>query len=103
MSDDAVQLSIPPEAVWGPTFDVGRATDAYIATVPAADRVKSDAYFEGGYWIELWSTLITVAVCACCCASGSRRASATSRRRAAPGRSCRRSPWPRDSSPRCRC
>lgn len=63
MSDDAVQLGIPPEAVWGPTFDVGRATDAYIATVPAADRAKSDAYFEGGYWIELWSTLITVAVC----------------------------------------
>ena len=55
--------SIPPEAAWGPTFDVGRATDAYIATVPAADREKSDAYFEGGYWIELWSTLITVAVC----------------------------------------
>ena len=63
MSDDALQLGIPPEAVWGPTFDVGRATDAYIATVPAADRVKSDAYFEGGYWIELWSTLIAVAVC----------------------------------------
>ena len=64
MTIDAAELSIPPEAVWGPTFDVGRATDAYIATVPAADRVKSDAYFEGGYWIELWSTLITVAVCA---------------------------------------
>jgi STE24 endopeptidase len=64
MSDDAAALSIPPEATWGPTFDVGRATDAYIATVPAADRVQSDAYFEGGYWIGLWSTLITVAVCA---------------------------------------
>ncbi len=53
MSDDAAALSVPPEAAWGPTFDVGRATDAYIATVPAADREKSDAYFEGGYWIEL--------------------------------------------------
>ena len=53
MSDDAAaELTIPPEAAWGPTFDVGRATDAYIATVPAADRAKSDAYFEGGYWIE---------------------------------------------------
>lgn len=58
------QLSIPPEAAWGPTFDAGRATDAYIATVPAADREKSDAYFEGGYWIDLWSTLVTVAICA---------------------------------------
>ncbi len=63
MSDAATQLSIPPEAVWGPTFDVGRATDAYIATIPAADREKSDAYFEGGYWIGLWGTLLTVALC----------------------------------------
>ncbi|HEU5468911.1 MAG TPA: M48 family metallopeptidase [Steroidobacteraceae bacterium] len=64
MSEGAAQLSIPPEATWGPTFDVGRATDAYIATVPAADRARSDAYFEGGYWIELWSTVVTVAACA---------------------------------------
>ena len=63
MSDAQPQLSVPPEAVWGPTFDVGRATDAYIATIPAADRAKSDAYYEGGYWIELWSTLLVVAVC----------------------------------------
>ena len=64
MSENTPQLSIPPEAVWGPTFDVGRATDAYIATIPAADRERSDAYYEGGYWIELWGTLLTVALCA---------------------------------------
>lgn len=64
MSQKAPQPSIPPEAVWGPTFDVGRATDAYIATIPAADRERSDAYFEGGYWIGLWGTLLTVALCA---------------------------------------
>jgi STE24 endopeptidase len=63
MSDATATLSIPPESTWGPTFDAGRATDAYIATVPAADREKSDSYFEGGYWIGFWSTLITVAVC----------------------------------------
>jgi Zn-dependent protease with chaperone function len=63
MSEPAPQLTVPPEADWGPTFDVGRATDAYIATIPAAERAKSDAYFEGGYWIGLWSTLITVALC----------------------------------------
>jgi STE24 endopeptidase len=63
MSDAQPQLSVPPEAVWGPTFDAGRATDAYIATIPAADRAKSDAYYEGGYWIGLWSTLLVVAVC----------------------------------------
>jgi STE24 endopeptidase len=63
MSDATATLSIPPESAWGPTFDVGRATDAYIATIPADDRAKSDAYYEGGYWIEFWSALITVAVC----------------------------------------
>jgi STE24 endopeptidase len=64
MSETTPQLSVPPEAAWGPTFDAARATDAYIATVPAEDRERSDAYFEGGYWIELWTTLIVVALCA---------------------------------------
>lgn len=63
MSQEQPQLSVPPEAEWGPTFDVGRATDAYIATIPAADREKSDDYYEGGYWIEAWGTLITVGLC----------------------------------------
>jgi STE24 endopeptidase len=63
MSQPTPQLNVPPEAAWGPTFDVGRATDAYIATIPAADRAKSDAYFEGGYWIDAWNTLIVVALC----------------------------------------
>ena len=57
------QLNLPPEAQWGLGFDVARATDAYIATIPAADRAKSDAYFEGGYWIGAWAALITVAIC----------------------------------------
>jgi Zn-dependent protease with chaperone function len=60
--EQTAELRLPPDAEWGPYFDVGRATDAYIATVPAADREKSDAYFEGGYWIEAWSTLIVVAI-----------------------------------------
>ncbi|MGH8198722.1 MAG: M48 family metalloprotease [Steroidobacteraceae bacterium] len=59
-TEQSPPLNVPPEAEWGPHFDVARATDAYLATVPAADREKSDAYFEGGYWIEAWSTLIAV-------------------------------------------
>src|SRR5579872_7368376 len=35
-------------------FDVKAAVDAYLATVPAAQRARSDAYFEGGYWLQLW-------------------------------------------------
>jgi STE24 endopeptidase len=43
-------------------FDVDAATAQYLATVPADKRAASDAYFEGGYWILLWSFLATVAV-----------------------------------------
>lgn len=56
------QIILPADAEWVPGFDVARATDAYIATIPAAERAKSDAYFEGGYWIDVWGTLVTVLV-----------------------------------------
>jgi STE24 endopeptidase len=35
------------------SFDPNAATDAYLASVPAEARAKSDAYFEGGYWLIL--------------------------------------------------
>ena len=54
---------IPDAARPGPNFDVERATDAYLALLTSAQRARSDAYFEGGYWISLWSTLITVGAC----------------------------------------
>lgn len=38
-------------------FDPAAETQAYLDSVPAADRAKSDAYFEGGYWLILWGTL----------------------------------------------
>ncbi len=34
-------------------FDASAATEAYIATMDAAARARSDAYFEGGYWLIL--------------------------------------------------
>ena len=43
-------------------FDVERATQAYLATVDGPAREQSDAYFEGGYWILLWSFVVTAAV-----------------------------------------
>jgi Zn-dependent protease with chaperone function len=39
------------------------ATQAWLATVPRDKREKSDAYFEGGYWLLLWNFLLTAAIC----------------------------------------
>ena len=41
-------------------FDPEAATQAYLATLKGAARAKSDAYFEGGYWLLLWGTIIGV-------------------------------------------
>src|SRR6266404_7933968 len=43
-------------------FDPAEATRAWLATVPADKRAKSDAYFEGGYWLILWNFLLTAAI-----------------------------------------
>jgi STE24 endopeptidase len=36
-----------------PAFDPQAATQAYLATLDGAARARSDAYFEGGYWLLL--------------------------------------------------
>jgi len=59
---ESIQVILPPGAEWTPGFDAARATDAYIATIPVDARARSDAYFEGGNWIDFWGTLITVAI-----------------------------------------
>jgi STE24 endopeptidase len=41
-------------------FDPEVATQAYLASLQGAARAKSDAYFEGGYWLLLWGALIGV-------------------------------------------
>ena len=43
-------------------LDPAAATQAWLATVPRDQREKSDAYFEGGYWLILWNFLLTVAI-----------------------------------------
>jgi STE24 endopeptidase len=44
------------------SFDPAEATRAWLATVPADKRAKSDAYFEGGYWLILWDFLAAAAI-----------------------------------------
>ncbi len=41
-------------------FDPELATQAYMATLNGAARAKSDAYFEGGYWIILWDAVVGI-------------------------------------------
>src|SRR6266403_2761716 len=44
------------------SFDPATATQAWLDTVSADKRAKSDAYFEGGYWLILWNFLLAVAI-----------------------------------------
>src|SRR5213596_2166201 len=69
-------------------FDAATATQAWLASVPREKREKSDAYFEGGYWLVLWNFLLTAAISIFLLAS---RISACLRDFA--GRVCRGSRW----------
>jgi STE24 endopeptidase len=57
----AAQATAPPQAAAAP-FDPEAATAAYLGTLDQAKRARSDAYFEGGYWLILWSFLYGLGV-----------------------------------------
>ncbi|HSW28150.1 MAG TPA: M48 family metallopeptidase [Longimicrobiales bacterium] len=54
--------AIPAAAQAGPGFDAAAATQAWLDAVPPEARAASDAYFEGGYWLQLWTVLLAAAV-----------------------------------------
>jgi STE24 endopeptidase len=54
--------TVPPAAQSSPNFDVEAATEAYLAQIPAQSKARSDAYFEGGYWLILWDFLYGSAI-----------------------------------------
>src|SRR2546423_5068259 len=62
----AQQASPSPTAYPTPSIapgtDPATATRAWLDTVPADKREKSDAYFEGGYWLVLWNFLLSAAI-----------------------------------------
>ncbi len=49
-----------PTLAHAAAFDVETATRAYLSTLQGAARAKSDAYFEGGYWLTLWGALVSI-------------------------------------------
>jgi STE24 endopeptidase len=68
-SSPAPTVSAPAPSI-APGTDPATATRAWLDTVPADKRAKSDAYFEGGYWLILWNFLIAAAVSIFLLASG---------------------------------
>jgi len=59
-------LLLPAAAVAQPaqsdSIDVEAATDAYLSRLTPEEKESSDAYFEGGYWLQLWGVLYTLGV-----------------------------------------
>ncbi len=55
-------LQIPDAARPGPNFDVDKATNAYLDLLSPQQRALSDAYFEGGYWLQLFALVYSLAV-----------------------------------------
>jgi STE24 endopeptidase len=57
------KLGVPAAAQPSPQFNADAATEAYLALIPPAAKARSDAYFEGGYWLILWDFLYGVVIC----------------------------------------
>ena len=49
-------------AAAGGSFDVEAATRVYLDTLQGPAKEKSDAYFEGGYWLILWGTVVAILI-----------------------------------------
>lgn len=57
-----VQVDSLPSLNMTPDFDPAAATARYLAQVNGEARAKSDAYFTGGYWLQLADLLYALAV-----------------------------------------
>jgi STE24 endopeptidase len=62
-AQEASPASTPfPAPSIAPGTDPATATRAWLDTVPPDKKAKSDAYFEGGYWLILWNFLMASAI-----------------------------------------
>lgn len=62
MAADTATGAPPAPAAAAAHFDADAATQAWLATMSPEARAKSDAYYEGGYWLILWDFLVGIAV-----------------------------------------
>jgi STE24 endopeptidase len=62
--EPAPTFNIPEAAQAGPGFDVQRATEAWVNTLSPEARAKSDAYFEGGYVLQLVAFVLDLVIAA---------------------------------------
>ncbi len=53
---------VPAAAQPSANFNTDAATEAYMAMIPPAAYARSNAYFEGGYWLILWGFLYGSAI-----------------------------------------
>jgi STE24 endopeptidase len=61
-SQPASRADTPASAPNSGYFDPDAATAAYLATMTQAARARSDAYFEGGYWLTLWDFVVGILI-----------------------------------------
>lgn len=57
-----VQVGALPVMDTTPAFDAAKATEKYLARVSGAARARSDAYFEGGYWLQLLDLIYALGI-----------------------------------------
>ena len=63
MAQSTVDITkVPLAAQPSANFDANAATEAYMSMIPPAAKARSDAYFEGGYWLILWDFLYGSAI-----------------------------------------
>src|SRR6202051_4882371 len=61
VAQDSAAVPAAVGARSAPAFEVNAAVETYLAKMPASERARSNAYFEGGYWLQLWGFLSAVA------------------------------------------
>ena len=59
-----IQVGTLPVMDTTPAFDAAKATERYLAKIKGEARARSNAYFEGGYWLKLLDLVYALGVAA---------------------------------------